>query len=57
VTDAELARGAGLLETIRIAGLQQRVFLREQGLECRKLGVLLGHQRGESFAAMRGIVI
>ena len=42
---------AGLLEAFGVPGLQQLVFLRQQALECGKLGVLLGHQCGELFAA------
>ena len=47
---------AGLLEAFGVPGLQQLVFLGQQALECGKLGVHLGHQRGELFAAERGIV-
>ena len=55
VADALLARGPGVLQALRVPGLQQREFLREQALERGELGVLAGHQRGELFAAVRGI--
>ena len=47
---------AGLVEAFHVAGLEQGMFLHQQAFERGELRVLLGHQGGELFAAMHGVV-
>ncbi len=53
---ASLALGAAAVEAFDVARLQQGVFLHKQALQGGEVRVLLGHQGGESFADLRGIV-